>query len=99
MLCWRFPRGGAQRQEQLSVGFGCQLAKQEVLTGQPVGTLIPRDQPGRTTLLGRHRACQRDDSAGGGGGRGDAGRMLQEGIEAIGNTERIWDGWWGGGGE
>lgn len=81
--------------QQLSVGFGCQLAKQEVLTSQPAGTLIPWDRPGHTLSLGQRGGWQRGGSAG--GRQGDGGRMLWEAIEAIGNVVRIWDGWWGGG--
>jgi len=84
--------------QQLSEGFGCQLAKQVVLTspasrlasssprsGRGAGSSSVSTGDGReVTVLGEME---------------DEGRMLWEGVEATGDMVRIWDGLWGGGGE
>lgn len=97
MLCWRFPRGGAQRQEPEPSSY-----LRGLVASWPSRrcSLASRSAPSSPeTVQGARCARQRDDGAGGDGGRGDKGRILQEGIKAIGNMVRIWDGLWGGGGE
>lgn len=82
--------------QQLSAGFVCQLAKQEVITGQTTST---------SSLGTGQGTCYHSGDVGDGRevtvlwedkGMGEHA-VLWEAIKAIGNVVRIWDGWWGGG--
>lgn len=82
--------------QQFSAGFGCQLARQEVITGQTTstsslgmgqGTCCHSGNVGdgrEVTVLGEEKGMGED-------------AVLWESIKAVGKVVRIWDSWWGGG--
>lgn len=82
--------------QQLSAGFGCQLAKQEVITGQTTGTSSLGTGQGTWYHLGIVGDGRDVTVLGEDKGMGEDA-VLWEAIKAIGNMVRIWDGWWGGG--